>query len=51
VLDVLRALEWDAGTHERQIVEAVLGHSVPVVQGVVWRPSDLFEGAVDEVLR
>ena len=51
VLDVLRALEWDAASCERQIVEAALGHPVPVIQTFVWRPNDLLDGAVDEALR
>lgn len=51
VLGMLQALEWDAASRERQVVEGALGHCAPVVQTFVWRPGDLLDGTVDEVLR
>lgn len=51
VLRMLQELEWDPASGERQLAESALGHCAPAVQTFVWRPDDLLDGTVDQVLR
>jgi hypothetical protein len=51
VIDLLASLRWNASADERRRAEEALGHPVPSIEAVVWRPADLVTGTIDKVLR
>lgn len=50
-IDLVRNLAWDVASDERAQAVAALGHPVPAVETFVWRPRDLDNGSIYQVLR